>query len=93
LLVENASDFTASELRMLFEEVSSPSGGVFLDLMNPIATFEDPVAVIGEFASRSPAGHIKDFALESIWTDDRYHRHGYTWLGSTPEKVWRTLKG
>jgi hypothetical protein len=51
---------------------------VFLDLVNPIATFEDPVPVIREFASRSPAGHIKDFALESIWTDDRYHRHGYT---------------
>ena len=76
LLLENHSDFTADEYRSLVAEAGG-STGVFLDLINPIAALDDPVAVVRSLAPLAWAGHVKDYVFESIPTDDGYHRRGF----------------
>jgi len=83
LAIENHSDFTVAEYGSILDGVGDALG-VFLDLNNPISAFEDPVPVIRALAPRAVAGHVKDFALESIWTDGRYHRYGFSVLWRYP---------
>ena len=84
LLLENHSDFTASEYRSIVEEVGNGRVGVFLDLINPIAALDDPLPVIAELAPLAPAGHVKDYVFRSLPTDDGYHRRGFEVLYRYP---------
>jgi sugar phosphate isomerase/epimerase len=77
LLLENHSDFRADEYRSIIAEVGPEHVGVFLDLINPISGFEDPVAVVNMLAPYARAGHVKDYSLRSVPTDDGYHRRGF----------------
>jgi sugar phosphate isomerase/epimerase len=76
LLLENHSDFTLDEYRVLVADAGG-STGVFLDLINPVAALDDPVPVVRELAPLALAGHVKDYVFESIPTDDGYHRRGF----------------
>ena len=98
--LENHSDFSASEYRRIFEELSDERAGVFLDVINPVAALEDPVEVVKELAPLAVAGHVKDYELESIYTDDRYHRRGFGVMYRYPgegvadlEGIWAALGG
>jgi sugar phosphate isomerase/epimerase len=75
LAIENHSDFTVGEYGSILDAVDDLR--VFLDLINPVSALEDPLPVVRDLAGRSVAGHVKDYALESIWTDGRYHRKGF----------------
>jgi sugar phosphate isomerase/epimerase len=50
---------------------------VFLDLINPISALQDPLPVIRRLAPLAPAGHAKDFRIESRYVEDRFHRRGF----------------
>ena len=84
LLLENHSDFTASEYEGIVADVGSERVGVFLDLINPIAALEDPVAVVERLAPLAHAGHVKDYVFRSLPTDDGYHRRGFEVLYRYP---------
>ncbi len=84
LLLENHSDFTASEYRSIVEEIGNGRVGVFLDLINPIAALDDPLPVIAELAPLALAGHVKDYVFRSLPTDDGYHRRGFEVLYRYP---------
>jgi sugar phosphate isomerase/epimerase len=75
LLLENHSDFTAAEYVEIVERIGDV--GVFLDMINPVSSFEDPEPVIERLAPLAPAGHIKDYELVSDFVADRYHRRGW----------------
>jgi sugar phosphate isomerase/epimerase len=75
LLLENHSDFTAAEYVEIIERVGDV--GVFLDMINPVSSFEDPAPVIERLAPLAPAGHIKDYELASDFVADGYHRRGW----------------
>jgi sugar phosphate isomerase/epimerase len=75
LLLENHSDFTADEYVEIVDRIGDV--GVFLDMINPVSSFEDPAPVIERLAPLAPAGHIKDFELVSDFTPDGYHRRGW----------------
>lgn len=75
LAIENHSDFTLGEYGSILDSVTDLR--VFLDLINPVSALEDPLYAVRDLAARSVAGHVKDYALESIWTDGRYHRKGF----------------
>ena len=51
--------------------------GVFLDLINPIMTFDDPFRAIATLAPLAKSGHIRDFELRSVQQPDGYHRRGF----------------
>lgn len=82
LAVENHSDFTATEYHSIVQAL--PEVRVFLDVINPISAFEDPVPVIRSLAPLAVAGHIKDYELRSIWTEGEYHRRGFSVLWRYP---------
>jgi sugar phosphate isomerase/epimerase len=84
LLLENHSDFSASEYRSIMRELDRDRVGVFLDLINPIAALDDPRPVIAELAPLADAGHVKDYVFRSIQTDDSYHRRGFEVLYRYP---------
>lgn len=84
LLLENHSDFTVSEYKEIVAEVASANVGVFLDLINPVAALEDPVAVVERLAPLAHAGHVKDYVFRSLPTDDGYHRRGFEVLYRYP---------
>jgi sugar phosphate isomerase/epimerase len=75
LLLENHSDFTAAEYVDIVERVGGV--GVFLDLINPVSSLEDPAPVIERLAPLAPAGHVKDYELVSDFVADGYHRRGW----------------
>jgi sugar phosphate isomerase/epimerase len=75
LLLENHSDFTADEYVEIVERIGDV--GVFLDMINPVSSFEDPAPVIERLAPLAPAGHIKDYELASDFIPDGYHRRGW----------------
>ncbi|HEY2441402.1 MAG TPA: TIM barrel protein [Solirubrobacteraceae bacterium] len=77
LLLENHSDFRVSEYQSIIEEVGADRVGVFLDIINPISGFEDPLPIVAALAPHAWAGHAKDYRLASIPTDDGYHRRGF----------------
>jgi sugar phosphate isomerase/epimerase len=75
LLLENHSDFTAAEYVEIVERIGDV--GVFLDMINPVSSFEDPAPVIERLAPLAPAGHVKDYELVSDFVADGYHRRGW----------------
>lgn len=82
LAIENHSDFTVAEYRSILEATGEVR--VFLDLVNPVSGLEDPEPVVRALAPLAVAGHVKDYALESIWTEGRYHRRGFNVLWRYP---------
>lgn len=77
VLLENHSDFSSDEFLSIVDEVGRGEMGVFLDVINPISAFEQPVDVVRRLAPLSPAGHVKDFVLESFMVRGGYHRSGF----------------
>jgi sugar phosphate isomerase/epimerase len=77
ILLENHSDFTPEEYIKIIQGVGSDGVRVFLDLINPISVFADPTGTVAQLAPLAPAGHIKDFRLESRYVPDGFHRTGF----------------
>jgi sugar phosphate isomerase/epimerase len=84
LLLENHSDFTVDEYERIVDEVGRDRMGVFLDLINPVVTFDDPVRAIERLGPLASSGHIRDFELRSIQQPDHYHRRGFEVLYRYP---------
>jgi sugar phosphate isomerase/epimerase len=84
LLLENHSDFTVDEYEHIVRDVGHERMGVFLDLINPMVTFDDPMRAIERLAPLASSGHIRDFALRSIQQPDDYHRRGFEVLYRYP---------
>lgn len=78
LLLENHSDFTCSEYEQILHRVGRERTGVFLDLINAVSSFENPLETVERLAPLAHAGHVKDYALASDYAEDRYHRYGFT---------------
>jgi sugar phosphate isomerase/epimerase len=77
LVMENHSDFLVEEYRAIVAEVGTEQVGMFLDLINPIMTFDDPFRAIEVFAPLAHNGHVRDYELLSVHQPDRYHRRGF----------------
>jgi sugar phosphate isomerase/epimerase len=77
LVMENHSDFLVTEYEEIVHEVGTAHVGVFLDLINPIMTFDDPFRAIEVLAPLARNGHVRDFELISVHQPDRYHRRGF----------------
>jgi sugar phosphate isomerase/epimerase len=77
LVLENHSDFTLDEYAQVIETVGADRVGVFLDIINPISTLNDPVPVIRRLLPWAPAGHVKDYRFESMYVEGNYHRRGF----------------
>jgi sugar phosphate isomerase/epimerase len=84
LLLENHSDFTVDEYERIVRDVGPDRIGVFLDLINPIVTFDDPSRAIARLAPLASSGHVRDFELRSIQQPDNYHRRGFEVLYRYP---------
>jgi sugar phosphate isomerase/epimerase len=84
LLLENHSDFTVEEYERIVHDVGADRIGVFLDLINPIVTFDDPLRAIERLAPLASSGHVRDFELRSIQQPDNYHRRGFEVLYRYP---------
>jgi sugar phosphate isomerase/epimerase len=84
LLLENHSDFTVDEYERIVQDVGRDRMGVFLDLINPVVTFDDPVRAIERLAPLASSGHVRDFELRSIQQPDNYHRRGFEVLYRYP---------
>ena len=84
LLLENHSDFTVEEYERIVRDVGSDRMGVFLDVINPLVTFDDPMRAIERLAPLASSGHIRDFELRSIQQPDNYHRRGFEVLYRYP---------
>ncbi len=93
VLLENHSDFTVSEYEEIVARTASAKVGVFLDLINPVAALENPVAVVERLAPLAHAGHVKDYVFRSIPTDDGYHRRGFEVLYRYPGEGVADLPG
>jgi sugar phosphate isomerase/epimerase len=76
VLLENHSDFSSAEYVQIVEALDHRVG-VFLDVINPISSLEDPLPVVERLAPLAPAGHVKDYEFESHFVPDRYHRRGF----------------
>lgn len=77
LVLENHSDFTIDEYEAIVADVGADRMGVFLDLINPIVTFDDPLRAIARLAPHARCGHVRDFELRSVQQPDSYHRRGF----------------
>jgi sugar phosphate isomerase/epimerase len=77
LVIENHSDFLVSEYEVIVREVGRDHMGIWLDLINPIMTFDDPFRAISVLAPLAVSGHIRDYELVSIQQPDHYHRRGF----------------
>lgn len=84
LVLENHSDFTIDEYARIVADVGGEHVGVFLDLINPIVTFDDPLQAIERLAPLARNGHVRDFELRSIQQPDSYHRRGFEVLYRYP---------
>jgi sugar phosphate isomerase/epimerase len=84
LILENHSDFTVDEYERIVDDVGRDRMGVFLDLINPIVTFDDPMRAIERLAPLAQSGHIRDFELRSLQQPDSYHRRGFEVLYRYP---------
>lgn len=84
LLLENHSDFSAAEFGAIVTATSAAQTGVFLDLINPISSFENPAGVVDRLAPLSYAGHVKDYRLRSIQMPDAHHRRGFEVMWGYP---------
>jgi sugar phosphate isomerase/epimerase len=85
LAVENHSNLTGAEMADLIAGVGSLRVRIHLDLVNPIAVFEEPVAAIRRMAPYAAACDVKDLIVESEWATGEFHRKGfrvrYAWPG------------
>jgi sugar phosphate isomerase/epimerase len=77
LVLENHSDFLVSEYEAIVRDVGSERVGIFLDLINPIMTFDDVFRAVEVLAPLAQCGHVRDFELISVHQPDRYHRRGF----------------
>lgn len=77
LILENHSDFTIDEYAAIVNDVGQDHVGVFLDLINPIMTFDDPFRAISKLAPLARSGHVRDYELRSVQQPDEYHRRGF----------------
>jgi sugar phosphate isomerase/epimerase len=77
LIMENHSDFLVTEYVEIVRDVGTAHVGIFLDLINPIVTFDDPFRAIEVLAPLARSGHVRDFELISTYQPDRYHRRGF----------------
>jgi sugar phosphate isomerase/epimerase len=77
VLLENHSDFTPEEYVEIVEQVGADKMGVFLDLINPMSMFLDPLPVVCRLVPWARAGHVKDYRLVSEYVDDGFHRRGF----------------
>lgn len=77
LVMENHSDFLVTEYEAIVREAGTEAVGIFLDLINPIVTFDDPFRAIEVLAPLARNGHVRDFELISTFQPDRYHRRGF----------------
>ncbi len=77
MLLENHSDFTPDEYMDIITQVGPDRVGVFLDLINPVSVLMDPLPVVKQLFPLAPAGHVKDFRLESEYVEDGFHRRGF----------------
>lgn len=77
MILENHSDFTVEEYERIVHDVGESEVGVFLDLINPIMTFDDPFRAIAALAPLARSGHIRDYELISVQQPDNYHRRGF----------------
>lgn len=77
LALENASDFTLDQYAGILGDLDDTPVEVFLDIVNPIAVFEDPLPAVERLAPLAAAAHVKDYRLPSIPSDDGYHRRGF----------------
>jgi sugar phosphate isomerase/epimerase len=77
LVIENHSDFLVREFEEIVRDVGTDDVGIFLDLINPIMTFDDPFRAIDTLAPLARSGHVRDYELHSIHQPDRYHRRGF----------------
>jgi|SRR5688572_392568 sugar phosphate isomerase/epimerase len=84
LLLENHSDFTVDEYERIVRDVGRDRMGVFLDLINPLVTFDDPMRAIERLGPLASSGHVRDFELRSIQQPDHYHRRGFEVLYRYP---------
>jgi sugar phosphate isomerase/epimerase len=84
LVLENHSDFTIDEYEDIVADVGADRMGVFLDLINPMVTFDDPLRAIVRLAPHAQCGHIRDLELRSIQQPDAYHRRGFEVLYRYP---------
>ena len=91
LAIENHSDFTVAEYRSILQATGDVK--VFLDLINPVSALEDPEPIVRALAPLAVAGHVKDYALDSIWTEGRYHRRGFNVLWRYPGEGVADLRG
>ena len=82
LAIENHSDFTVAEYRSILAAAGDVK--VFLDLINPVSALEGPEPMVRALAPLAVAGHVKDYALDSIWTEGQYHRRGFNVLWRYP---------
>jgi sugar phosphate isomerase/epimerase len=93
LLLENHSDFTVDEYERIVRDVGRDRMGVFLDLINPLVTFDDPLRAIERLGPLASSGHIRDFELRSIQQPDNYHRRGFEVLYRYPGEGVAPLAG
>ncbi len=77
LVMENHSDFLVEEYEEIVASVGTEHVGMFLDLINPIMTFDDPFRAIETLAPLAQSGHVRDYELRSVHQPDRYHRRGF----------------
>ncbi|HSL10331.1 MAG TPA: sugar phosphate isomerase/epimerase [Actinomycetota bacterium] len=84
IVLENHSDFTVDEYETIVADVGVDRMGVWLDLINPLVTFDDPFRAIVTLAPHASSGHVRDFELRSIQQPDGYHRRGFEVLYRYP---------
>jgi sugar phosphate isomerase/epimerase len=77
LVLENHSDFLVDEYEAIVREIGEDHVGVFLDLINPIVTFDDPLRAVRVLAPLAVSGHVRDFELISVHQPDGFHRRGF----------------
>jgi sugar phosphate isomerase/epimerase len=77
LVIENHSDFLVNEYEAIVRDVGADHVGIWLDLINPIMTFDDPYRAIEMLAPLAVNGHVRDYELVSIQQPDGYHRRGF----------------
>lgn len=77
LVLENHSDFLVTEYEAIVRDVGREHVGVFLDLINPIMTFDDVFRAVEVLAPLAQCGHVRDFELISVHQPDGYHRRGF----------------
>ena len=78
ILLENHSDFSPEEYVEIIQAVGLGRLGVFLDLINPVSSFAEPLDVVTILEPWAPAGHIKDFRLSSNYVEGGFHRRGFS---------------